>query len=58
MHVRLVPKFTSQSFLKKCFEKLRYHLQISLLILNELKRINEFLFPLRFSDDFRGIEAN
>ena len=39
---------------------IRDHLQISLLILSEFKRINQFLFPLklpenhRFSDDFMG----
>ena len=46
--------------MKLTIRRVRDHLQISFLILNELKEINQLLFPLkssenqRFPDDFRG----
>ena len=46
--------------MKLTIRRVRDHLQISFLILNELKEINQLLFPLKssenqmFPDDFRG----
>ena len=50
-------KHNSDAF-SKCFTEvgkksfsIRYHLQISLLILSKLKRINEHLFPQKLSEN-------
>ena len=48
------------TFLQKRQKQVRDRLQISLLIFNRFKRINQILFPLKLSEnrDFRGIGSS